>query len=56
MKRNLQTTTGWKFLVWFNDGSEAWLPLQSIKKSNPIQTAEFIKARGAEGEPALIGG
>ena len=41
------------FLVKFNDGSKAWVLLQSIKKSNPIQTTEFMKARGAEGEPAF---
>ena len=44
-KRNLQTTTEWKFLVKFNDGSKAWVPEQSIKSSNPIQTAEFVKSR-----------
>ena len=52
-KKNLQTTTGWNFLVQFNDGSKSQIPLQSIKRSNPIQTADFVKARGAEGEPAF---
>ena len=42
---------GWEFLVRFRDGSEAWIPLNLIKKSNPIEAAEFVKSRGAENEP-----
>ena len=46
--RQRKDTNGWKFLVRFRDGSEAWIPLRLIKKSNPIEAAEFIKSRGAE--------
>ena len=43
----------WKFLVRLRDGSKSWIPLRLIKKSNPIELAEFVKARGAENESAF---
>ena len=48
-----KTTTGWKLLVVWNDGSETWIPLKDMKESHPVETAEFAKARGISDEPAF---
>ena len=48
-----QTTVGWKLLVAWKDGSETWIPLKDLKESNPVEVAEFARARGIEDEPAF---
>ena len=48
-----QTTVGWKLLVAWKDGSESWVPLKDLKESNPVEVAEFAKARGTDDEPAF---
>ena len=53
LRRMRQTTTGWKFLIQFKDGSEVWMPLKLIKESNPIEVAEFATATGIAEEPAF---
>ena len=52
-RRLRQTTTGWKFLVLYKDGSEQWVPLKILKETNPIEVAEFAKAREIDHEPAF---
>ena len=52
-RRLRQTTVGWKLLVTWKDGSETWLPLKILKESNPVDVAEFAKAKGIEDEPAF---
>ena len=52
-RRLRQTTTGWKLLVAWKDGSETWVPLKDRKESNPVDVAEFATARGIEDEPAF---
>ena len=53
-KRKLrQTTVGWKLLVAWKDGSETWIPLKDLKESNPVEVAEFARARGIDDEPAF---
>ncbi len=47
------TTKGWKLLVRWADGTETWIPLKDLKASNPIETAEFAKARGIDDEAAF---
>ena len=53
-KRRLkQTTIGWELLVAWKDGSESWIPLKDLKESNPVEVAEFAKARAIDDEPAF---
>ena len=52
-RRMRQSTLGWKFLTLWKDGSESWIPLKLLKESNPIEVAEFAKARGIDDEPAF---
>ena len=39
-------TQGWKLIVEWKDGSKKWIPLKDIKDSNPVDVAEFDKAKG----------
>ena len=52
-KRLRQTTIGWKLLVSWKDGSETWVPLKIIKETNPVDVAEFARAKGIDKEPAF---
>lgn len=52
-RRLRKTTKGWKLLVRWKDGSEAWIDLKDMKESHPVETAEFAKARGISDEPAF---
>ena len=52
-KRSRVTTKGWKLLVRWADGTESWIPLKDLKASNPVETAEFAKARGIDDEVAF---
>ena len=53
-KRRLRhTTAGWEFLVRWKDGQEQWVPLIILKESNPVDVAEFVKAKGLQSEPAF---
>ena len=48
-----QTTQGWDLLVQWKDGAESWIPLKDMKESNPVDVAEFAKAKGIDDEPAF---
>ena len=52
-RRTRKTTKGWKLLVQWADTSESWIPLKDMKESNPIEVAEFARARGISDEPAF---
>jgi hypothetical protein len=52
-KRIRQTTYGWQLLVKWKDGSKQWVPLSVLKASNPVDVAEYAKARGIDTEPAF---
>ena len=52
-KRMRKTTVGWKLLVKWADDSETWIPLKDMKESNPVETAEFARARSIADEPAF---
>lgn len=55
-KRLRKTTAGVKLKVALRSGdkiTETWLPLKDLKESNPVQVAEFAKARGLDKEPAF---
>ena len=52
-RRARKTTAGWFLLVKWKDGSETWFSLKDMKEAHPVETAEFAKARGIDGEPAF---
>ena len=53
IKQKVITTSGWWFLTEWEDGTADWVSLKLIKESNPIETAEFVKAHGLDKEPAF---
>lgn len=48
-----KTTTGCYLEVEWRDGSTSWLPLKTLKETNPIEVAEYAKANQIETEPAF---
>ena len=46
--RVFQTTKGWKFLVQWKVGESKWVPLKDLKKSNPIELAEYVLSKKLE--------
>ena len=51
--RPKKTTAGWKINVKFTDGTTAWLPLNLVKQSNPIELAEYAISNHIDDEPAF---
>ena len=49
----VKSTAGWKFKIKWKDSSTEWVPLKLLKESNPIEVAEYVRARGLEDEPAF---
>jgi hypothetical protein len=47
------TTRGWKLLVEWKTGQTEWIPLKSLKASNPIELAEYAVANHLQEEPAF---
>jgi hypothetical protein len=52
-RRRRKTTAGWEIQVKCKDQSESWVRLAEMKKSHPIETAEYAKSRGIDDEPAF---
>ena len=52
-RRRRITTRGWKLKVLWEDGTESWVPLATVKESNPIEAAEFAIAKKIDKEPAF---
>ena len=52
-RKPIKTTKGWKLKVLWKDGTEEWIPLKDMKESNPVETAEFAKAKGLQTQPAF---
>ena len=52
-KRPVITTKGWDVQVKWADQSTSWIPLKTIKESNPIEVAEYAIANGYHQEPAF---
>ena len=48
-----KTTVGWSFHVKWKDGSSNWVSLKLLKESNPVEVAEYVKARNIDTEPAF---
>ena len=53
-RRLRKTMAGWKLFVKWKDQSESWVKLSELKESHPVETAEFAKSRGIDGEAAFI--
>ena len=52
-KSFVQTTKGWEFLVQWKIGEPTWIPLKDLKKSNPIELAEYVLSRKMQDKPAF---
>lgn len=52
-KRIRKTTVGWSLLIRWHDSSEQWIQLSTLKESNPVEVAEYAKARRIDTEPAF---
>jgi hypothetical protein len=52
-QRPKMTTAGWKINVEFKDGTTAWLPLNDVKESNPIELAEYAILNRIDDEPVI---
>jgi hypothetical protein len=50
---NLMTTLGWDMLVKWANSITSWLPLDALKESNPIETAEYEVANRLDKEPTF---
>ena len=48
-----KTTIGWKFLCDWKDGYQTWLTMKLLKESNPVEVAEYVKARNINDDPAF---
>ena len=47
----LSSDAGWNFQILWNDGNKEWVPLKEIKKSNPIELTEYVRAKRLHMEP-----
>ena len=52
-KRLRKATKGWKLLIKWKDKSKAWINLVDMKEVDPVETAEYARARGISNEPAF---
>lgn len=52
-RRLRHTTAGWKLLARWKNGEEQWVPLKILKEANPVECAEYAKARGISDEAAF---
>lgn len=49
-----KVTKGHELCVKYKGGETEWMPLKTVKDSNPIEAAEFAKAMGLSSEPAFV--
>ena len=52
-KRRRETKKGWEILIEWKDGSANWVALKDVKKSYPVQVAEFAISNHIAEEPAF---
>ena len=52
-KKLRKTIAGVKLLAKCRDGSKMWIPLKDLKKSSPVQVAQYAKANNLLGLPAF---
>ena len=50
-RRACKTTSGWKPLVLWNNGTEQWIPLSVMNNYNHVDVAEFAVSRLVDREP-----
>jgi len=48
-----KTTTGWEMEVEWKDGTSSWLPLKTLKETNPVQVADYARGNKIDMEPAF---
>jgi hypothetical protein len=48
-----KTSKGWKLCVEWKDGTTSWVPLSTLKESNPVEMAEYAVAHELSDEPAF---
>ena len=51
--KRVQSDDGWYFQILCNDGNKEWVPLQEVKESNPIELAEYVRAKRLHEEPVF---
>jgi len=53
MRHPLHTTQGWDMCIMWQDGSTSWHPMIDVKRSFPIQLAEYAIRSGINEEPSF---
>ena len=53
IKTPKETTAGWYLLVEWKDGSQTWVSLTQLKRSNPVEVAEYAVGNMIDNEPAF---
>lgn len=48
-----KTTKGGEFEVKWKDGTSSWIPLSDLKKSNPVEIANYSRSNKIDKEPAF---
>ena len=51
IQRHRETTAGWEMLVKWKDRSTTWVSLKDMKKSYPVQVAEYCVHSRISAEP-----
>ena len=49
----MKTTARWDLLGQWKDNTESWTKLSVMKESHPVETAEFVRARGISDRAAF---
>ena len=52
-RQKKKTTAGWELEVEWKDGSTSWIPLKTLKETNPLQVADYAKGNHIDAEPAF---
>ena len=42
----------WKHIILWKYGNKAWISLNDLKESHPVDVITYIKARGIQDDPA----
>ena len=49
----IRTTKGWELKVKWKDDTSSWIPLSTLKNSQPVEVAEYAVLAGINDEPAF---
>jgi hypothetical protein len=47
-----KTLAGWDFEIEWRDGTTSWIPLRSLKVTNPVEVAEYVMNNKLDEEPS----